>query len=287
MCRVLDENPEIKLVYGNCYLSFTPNEPFEENPKNRIYKYPDYFAPTSLIHYQFGPQPMWKKEIHETIGYFDGNFKAAGDLDFNIRFAFKFKALHIPEVLGTYLKHEDALSFRDNSAIQEAYKIFKKYRTVENIFSLYKVEGFQCDSPEEKARTLVDMGIRAMEFYTPWAEGRPSSDFAFAIECFKTAHAIFPDWSAPINNLAIALYLSRRRIDALKIFRDIPDNLLNNVIRENKKILSGKVTFSYSKPKIISSGLNLPSQKELSHATIESFLDIIEDSQISSDTLKF
>ena len=194
MSTWLDEHPDIDLVYGDCYVSTTPNETFDENAKTHIYRYPTFSPPDSLLHYQFGPQPMWRKQVHEKIGFFDGNFKAAGDYDFNIRFALKCKALHIPHPLGLYLEHGDALSFKDNTAVLENYRIKDKYRTPDCIEMLYRQAGFPADTNEEKANIYLDMGIKSLEFYPPWSLGKAEIDIDFARQCHQKAGTLLPVW---------------------------------------------------------------------------------------------
>jgi glycosyltransferase involved in cell wall biosynthesis len=265
MSKALDENTDMQLVYGDCYVSFLPNETFEQNPKNRIYKYPDYFAPSSLLHFQFGPQPMWRKEIHDKIGYFDDSFTAIGDFDFNIRFAFHFKALHIPEPFGVYLKHDNAISFRDNSAAKELGRLYNTYRKFENIGKLYQKEGISFDTTAEKTKALVDLGIRAMEFYLPWDEGRMVADLPFAIQCFQWAAELDPAWAAPFNNMAIALYRGGLQNNALQLLRDVSSKIHDATIDQNLKLIVEAASQQKipTDLKLIYSDIPLPTQKEL------------------------
>jgi glycosyltransferase involved in cell wall biosynthesis len=197
MCRVLDDHPEIDLVYGDCYVSTTCNETFSDDPKNRIYHYPTFSPPESLLYYQFGPQPMWRKSAHEKIGFFDGRFKAAGDYDFNIRFALECRAHHIPETLGLYLEHSNALSFKDDTAILENYCIKNRYRVPACVEKLYQRAGVSTETYEDKARIYLDMGIRALEFYPPWNCGKPEADLEFALQCLKQSKSLIPYWPPP------------------------------------------------------------------------------------------
>jgi hypothetical protein len=49
---------------------------------------------------------MWRKSIHQTIGYYDEQFKCVADFDFQIRTAFHFSFVKTGEILGIYLEDQ-------------------------------------------------------------------------------------------------------------------------------------------------------------------------------------
>jgi len=60
-----------------------------------------------------GPMPMWRRSVHAKHGYFNPEYKSAGDYEFWMRLAHggeKFK--HIHSVLGAHLERPDALEHR-------------------------------------------------------------------------------------------------------------------------------------------------------------------------------
>jgi predicted O-linked N-acetylglucosamine transferase (SPINDLY family)/glycosyltransferase involved in cell wall biosynthesis/GT2 family glycosyltransferase len=247
LSRTLDEHPEVDLVYGDCYVSTVANETYEENSKQRIYRYPEYFAPEALIHFQFGPQPMWRKSVHDKIGFFDGSFQAAGDYDFNIRFALKgLQALHISDALGLYLLHHNAISTASSDVMQrENVRIAQIYQTVDNVEKLYQVAGISCGTSEERANVLLDMSDRLRKFYPPWNEGHADSNIPFAQKCFLKAAEIYPQ---------------RKHI---LLYTDDPS--LAGVAQYNHAILSGLAALGYQITSVQSKSDNLlvTQQKEL------------------------
>lgn len=88
LIKFLDSNTEIKVAYGNFYYSIEPNiYPWMAKKINIKSKLPlttkhnllDFNAPHCT--------PIWRKSIHNEIGYFDEKFKSAGDWEFWLRAA--------------------------------------------------------------------------------------------------------------------------------------------------------------------------------------------------------
>lgn len=212
MAMTLDRHPEVDLVYGDCYATNKHNETFEENSKTRLFRYPEFFAPFVLLHYQFGPQPMWRRSVHDKIGMFDSSYRAAGDYDFNIRFAMHCRALHIPETLGLYLEHQLAISFRDDTMARENIRIAETFRTSAVVEQLYRQEGIPFSSTGEKARVLIDLGIRALKYYPAWTEGRAESRPDLAAWCFNKAAKLEPRLPEQLVPHEILVHLTKNGI---------------------------------------------------------------------------
>lgn len=123
---------DIDLVY-NYYTGVnddTINFYSEDWLKNGYIPYPDDYHNRVLEACMAGPDPMWKKSLHDKVGYFDyENFNTIGDWEMWIRFAkngAKFKL--IPEVLCIYLDHENTVSKTNNEKVEaEKIRLSKKY----------------------------------------------------------------------------------------------------------------------------------------------------------------
>jgi hypothetical protein len=95
-----------------------------------ILQYPDNYENYVLHNCYAGPDPLWKKSLHDKVGYFDyENFNTIGDWEMWIRFAksgAKFKL--IPEALCLYYDHDQTVSQRQSEKVQnEKNKLFQKY----------------------------------------------------------------------------------------------------------------------------------------------------------------
>lgn len=108
-----------KLNFENVQTELIPTVKFPDN-----YEY--YATQACLI----GPDPLWKKSLHNTVGYFDyENFNTIGDWEMWIRFAkagATFKL--IPEVLCIYLDHPNTVSKTQQVRVDdEKNRLFLKY----------------------------------------------------------------------------------------------------------------------------------------------------------------
>jgi GT2 family glycosyltransferase/cyclopropane fatty-acyl-phospholipid synthase-like methyltransferase len=137
MAKHLDEMPEIDLVYADLYVTKIPNQKFDEADKVNVIVREDFSVGMMLDGCQMGPQPMWRKSVHEKVGFFNDAYKSAGDYEFWLRMVFlnNSKMFHIKDFLGLYLFNENGielgnrpLSVYETGVIIDTYKkyILKK-----------------------------------------------------------------------------------------------------------------------------------------------------------------
>jgi len=148
MARALDSLPDIGIVYADSFVTNIENQTFPDSTPEIRYDLPDFNLGTQLSSSCFGAQPMWRKSVHSQIGYFNADWKIAGDYDFFIHIAWKYKAAHIRETLGLFLSRNDSVSGYDNAqrTIQETLHILRKYRTEIPLQDLYsQLKNFKHD----------------------------------------------------------------------------------------------------------------------------------------------
>ena len=113
MAGVLDEQPEIALVYADLWVTEIENQTFDKfTPVGRL-NWKDFDRATLIDGCYIGPQPMWRRAVHKKHGYFDEGFESAGDWEFWLRISQTEKFLHIKECLGLYLKSPNSIEHRN------------------------------------------------------------------------------------------------------------------------------------------------------------------------------
>lgn len=109
----LDDHPEVALVYADSAITESPDEPFGTAPLVGVFRWPEFSKDVLFRESCIGPQPMWRRRLHDRYGLFDEQFEVAGDYEWWLRIAQSETFLHLPEVLGLYYMSEGTLGRRD------------------------------------------------------------------------------------------------------------------------------------------------------------------------------
>jgi len=110
LARALDEHDDVALVYGNSFLTKSPHETFDKHTICGLYVWPEYSYETLLDRCMVGPHPMWRRRVHDTVGYFDEDLVALGDQDFWLRLGQQYELLNLPDFTGLYYVSESSIT---------------------------------------------------------------------------------------------------------------------------------------------------------------------------------
>lgn len=116
MVSALDCHPDVGLVYADQFVSHTENETFEQCQawSAKVRRWPNYTPEDLLLRCITGSQPMWRKSLHEELGYFNTHYKIAADYDMWLRIASRWRLLHWPETLGVFFDSPETISGANN-----------------------------------------------------------------------------------------------------------------------------------------------------------------------------
>lgn len=114
----LDQYPTVGLVYADAFVTPTPNATWDSTYQlndeapypNGVLGWPE-FDPHALLQYCYiGQAPMWRKSLHDTVGFFDTSFMVAGDYEMWLRMvACGVVMQRLPQVLGLFYWHPEQL----------------------------------------------------------------------------------------------------------------------------------------------------------------------------------
>ncbi len=129
MVGELESNPQIGLVYGDIYLTGYENQSFNHFIRCGYSLRPEFSKEIMLTGCHMGPQPMWRKEVHDKFGNFDASLNATADYEFWCRIAQGYAFKHIPQFLGVYFHNpqgmvnsNSALSLEQTNFVKRTYQ---------------------------------------------------------------------------------------------------------------------------------------------------------------------
>ena len=129
MTAVLDSAPQIALVYADVIKTATENQTFLNCTPTGMLSWYDWQRERLLDRGCFiGPQPVWRRQMHEIYGYFDESLTIAADYEFWLRISQSHDFQRISQPLGLYLEREDSVGHADRRRKQaEEQAIIDKY----------------------------------------------------------------------------------------------------------------------------------------------------------------
>lgn len=120
-------NPDADVVYVNSLKTEVPNDTFYSTVPKTGMAWIDFDPDLILFGCYIGPQPMWKKSLHDRFGLFDDNLKVVGDYEFWLRIGKKARFHHINEFLGLYYFHSESAEHRNNSLTEKENDEVQKF----------------------------------------------------------------------------------------------------------------------------------------------------------------
>jgi glycosyltransferase involved in cell wall biosynthesis len=129
MAARLDGDPGLAVVYGDCLITERPNESYARNSARRRHSWPDFSYAELQRRCIVGPQPMWRKSLHERWGLFDERYTVAGDMEFWLRIGRDERFEHLPEALGLYYENPTGLEWGSGRTHAETLEIQARYST--------------------------------------------------------------------------------------------------------------------------------------------------------------
>ena len=116
MVNELERKPEIALVYADVIITENENETFDRHTPCGYFKWHDWDRNILLEQGCFmGPQPMWRRSVHDEYGYFDESMVTSGDYEFWLRISQTHNFYHINTPLGLYLKSPESIEHRNRN----------------------------------------------------------------------------------------------------------------------------------------------------------------------------
>ena len=147
MAEYLDAHPNVDMVCPDSYVTATPNVVWEDTQD--LFPLLSMEAPYTAGRLDFGnsphPQteqcrigntPMWRKALHEAIGYLDTSYLIAGDYEWALRLeAHAREIAWIPDILGLFYFHPSTQgrAYADQSAYESRRAVLKWKAAIQKV----------------------------------------------------------------------------------------------------------------------------------------------------------
>jgi glycosyltransferase involved in cell wall biosynthesis len=110
LASYLDAHPAVGVAYATTAITNVENQTFEAAPRTGKFKARPFDRRRLFWDCLPGPQPMWRKELHDQFGLFDDSFSVAGDYEFWLRISSSVRFGDIREELGVFLASSGSLA---------------------------------------------------------------------------------------------------------------------------------------------------------------------------------
>ncbi|HJV33642.1 tetratricopeptide repeat protein, partial [Geomonas sp.] len=101
LSAALEQHPEAMMAYGDTCFTTVPHECFANHTSYGKMMWPDYNQQQLARASEVAPHPMWRRELHDTVGGFAATDDGLHDL--MLRTAARFSMLHVPSFTGLQL----------------------------------------------------------------------------------------------------------------------------------------------------------------------------------------
>ncbi len=162
MTKFLDRNPGVDWIQGTAIVTdVNSSGSFVRDVMKYERNFDNYFLNVFDTCYLGYVGALYRKDIHERVGYYDESFRAAGDTEFKNRAMPFINAKAISECLGTFLNYPDERTTQSPTAELEDLRAWYLYRTTAGVAYLFK------NSTEQELSSMFWKTIGYKKTYMP------------------------------------------------------------------------------------------------------------------------
>ena len=228
--NMLERHPEIALAYADVIITETENETFERCTPVGYFNWLNFSRQDLLNKGCFvGPQPMWRREVHDEYGYFDASFVTSGDYEFWLRISQSHTFMHIPVQLGLYLRSPGSIEHSNREKQKdENYQIIDMYQKARSNGNIIRRNrgGTSPGHNEPRSENMKPPETIYRDIQTEMKNMRPEE----VISELEMLAASYPEFPLAHNDLGVLHYQAGNKEKALQSYEKAvqldPENIV-------------------------------------------------------------
>ncbi len=228
MTAYLEGHPEVALVYADQLISDVPNETFADTRATSRWNWPDYSYAELERQCIIGPQPVWRRAVHEKHGLFDARLHSAGDYEFWLRIGKTETIKRLPDVLGVYYRNPQGAELAAGHSGPETEEIKAAYGILAR--GIQPAQTIPVPVSREELESLPFRSAGAQKQDTPQAPR-----VSVVIPCYDRPEAL----QQCLGSLALQT-LSRDQFEVICVNDGSPNPAIAQVIRRAFQSLRGQ-----------------------------------------------
>lgn len=166
MVAVLDNHPDIALVYANSYYSNVKNDTFTATKATEVRLWPK----DAHLHMRkqccVGQHPMYRRALHEKYGLYSPDLACVADWDFYLRFCQTERFYKIDDVLSIYFNNPKGTENSNPLTPLHQQKVIEKYHLNVGEFSISPLVTW--DKKSTAISVKIVFSIIITTFNRPW-----------------------------------------------------------------------------------------------------------------------
>ncbi|WP_129124751.1 tetratricopeptide repeat protein [Geomonas oryzae] len=211
LAATLETNPTAMLAYGDTCFTAIPHENFANHTSYGKVIWPDYTVQQLSQLSEVAPHPLWRRELHDSIGFLPEGYPNHGIREFLLKTVERFRIQHIEEFTG--LK----LIVASGQAVQSEPRATAM--PVQEQFSSQPLHSFEQAAPAQAAQP-APAPLGPDEAYANLKPVLSGGDMEKAERVLKEHLLRYPNHAVAHNDLAAVSYQLGNCEQALKHYRE-------------------------------------------------------------------
>ena len=144
----LDLHPDYGVVYASTAITDEANSTLAAAPIKGCFKAKPFDRKRLFRECLPGPQPMWRRDLHQQFGLFDPSLLIAGDYEFWLRLSGRVSFGHIPECLGLFLDSPASLMHGETDRMAREMELARERHWPAEWGARQPFRREECESPQ-------------------------------------------------------------------------------------------------------------------------------------------